>query len=266
MKKQPLLLTPEAVRVLALCPLHYHFRQTWSGGPVKGSASVQAGLDELVRESIQYLHATGGPARLSLERCLERVGEQPLARQMIERYYRRLEQDWPWLIAGNETIALKISLGGVALALQGTVDRLDKTADGGVVAILFRTGSGPVPAPADLRQDHAITIYHALVAATYPLKRPVRIRELWLQPDQSVEVELSEAEYRHNLSHLREPVQALARGEVRARPGLHCDICPFKYRGCPVYQHEAPEPGENQGFDPTDSPGKIPHRKWIFKI
>jgi hypothetical protein len=111
-----------------------------------------------------------------------------------------------------------------------------------------------------------MTIYHALVATTYPLKRPVRIQELWLQTDQSVTIELSEDEYRRQLGDLREPVQALARGEVMARPGLHCDICPFKYRGCPVYFHEANAQNEEDDFVPSLPRGKIHPRKWIFKI
>jgi hypothetical protein len=201
-----------------------------------------------------------------LDECLKSVVDQPAAQQMIERYYHRLAQDWPQLIAGNETIDLKISIAGVSLILQATIDRLDKTSDGGVLAILFRTADGPLPTAADLRQNHAITIYHALVAATYPLKRPVRIQEWWLQLDQNVTVELTEDEYRRKLSDLREPVKALARGEVMARPGLHCDSCPFKYRGCPVYAHETETPNDTDEFASLPHRGKIHPRKWIFKI
>ncbi len=152
------------------------------------------------------------------------------------------------------------------MALNGTVDRLDRTSDGGILAILFRTDEGSPPRPASLRRDPALAIYHALVASTYPLKRPVRLQQLWLQLDQDITVELSEDEYRHNLGRLREPVQALARGEVMARPGLHCDICPFKYRGCPVYAHDEHSKTENADFAPPASDGKISSRKWIFKV
>jgi RecB family exonuclease len=268
MIKQPIPLTPIEVRVLTRCPLHYHFLQQ---KPLMQADPAQEELDKLVRETIQQLHAAGGPARLSLEECLKKVANQSKARQMIERYYHRLEQDWPQMMAGNETMQLRISIGGVSLSLQGTVDRLDKTSDGGILAILFRTEDGPLPTDADLRHDRAMTIYHALVAATYPLKRPVRIQEWWLSLDQRVTIELSEEEFRGNLSDLREPAQALARGEVMARPGLHCDTCPFKYHGCPVYSHEAASQSEgpqSEGDDfalrPPD--GKIPPRKWVFKI
>jgi hypothetical protein len=263
MIKQPIPLTPIEVRVLTRCPLHYHFRQQ---KPSMQTEPTQAGLDKSVRETIQDLHAAGGPARLSLEECLKKVATQPKVQQMVERYYHRLEQDWPQMMAGNETMQLRISIGGVSLSLQGTVDRLDKTSDGGILAILFRTEDGPLPTEADLRHDRAMTIYHALVAATYPLKRPVRIQEWWLFLDQRVTIELSEEEFRGNLSDLREPAQALARGEVMARPGLHCDICPFKYHGCPVYSHEADTRSEGDDFALRPPGGKIPPRKWVFKI
>lgn len=263
MIKQPIPLTPAEVRVLARCPLHYHFLQQ------KPSAQMepgQAALDRLVRDTIQQLHAAGGPARLPLADCLKNVAGQPFAREMVGRYYQRLEQDWPQMIAGNESMQLKISIAGVSLVLRATVDRLDKTGDGGILAILFRTESGPLPTVAELRRDHGMTIYHALVASGYPLKRPVRIQEWWLQLDRGVTVELSEDEYRRNLGDLREPVQALARGEVMARPGLHCDACPFKYRGCPVYVHETDAQGEADDFAFSPPDGKISPRKWIFKI
>lgn len=265
MIKQPIPLTPTEVSVLAQCPLHYHFLKQKSG---HSSSNPQAQLDERVREAIQYLHKGGGPARISLAGCLQQAGGDPPARTMIRHYYHRLEQDWPRMMAANESIQLRISIGGVLLLLQGTLDRLDRTSDGGILAILFRTAAGPLPSAETLQTDHAMTIYHALVAATYPLRRPVRLQEMWLQSDHQISIELSEEEYRRNLSDLREPVQALARGEVMARPGLHCDTCPFKHHGCPVYSHEkdAPDQDESENFDLPTPGGKISSRKWIFKI
>jgi RecB family exonuclease len=263
MTKQPIPLTPMDVRVLAQCPLHYHFLQQ------KSAQSANTGPtepDQRVREAIQQLHAAGGPNRVSLEQCLNRAGSHPQSRQMVENYYHRLEQAWPQMMAGNETMQLKISIGGVSLLLQGTVDRLDKSSDGGILVILFRTGRGPLPTAEELRHDHAMTIYHALVAATYPLKRPVRLQEMWLQVDQSVTIELSEDEYRQKLGDLRQPVQALARGEVMARPGLHCDTCPFQYHGCPVYTHDETAQTDDEDFVLPPPDGKLLPRKWIFKI
>jgi RecB family exonuclease len=200
---------------------------------------------------------------LPLERYLALAAQQPLAHPMLQRYYHRLEHDWPRLRAGNELLQLKITLAGIPIQLTGTIDRLDHTSDGGILAILFRTQAGPLPSPTDLRQDHAMTIYHALVAANYPTKRPVRLQELWLPLDQSVTIELSEEEYRQQLSELREPIRDLARGQVRASPGLPCESCPFKQQGCPVYAHEQNPPDDLASAPPA---GKMSPRKWIFKV
>lgn len=264
MTQQPIFLTPYDVRILISCPLHYHFLQQKSTLPVQYTS--QAEREALVRNAIQQLHAAGGPARLLLAQSLELVSEDPVARKMMEHYYRRLQQDWPAMMAGNETMTLRISIAGVSLALSGTVDRLDKTSDGGILAILFSIDEKARLTDARLRNDPATTIYHALVASTYPLKRPVRIQKLELFTNKDVTIELSEDEYRHNLGQLREPVKALARGEVMARPGLHCDVCPFKHRGCPVYAHEADAESDSDDFVSPPSGGKISARKWIFKI
>ena len=262
MTTQPIPLTPQEVNILVECPLHYHFAK--QPAALSGPATAQAEIDALVRDTVQQLHAAGGPARFSLADCLVRVAGYPAAVQMVERYYRRLERDWRRVMAGNEAMSLKISLAGVSLRLNAIVDRLDRTSDSGILAVLLRTDDALLPTTDDLRQNLAVTIYHALVAATYPLKRPVRIQELWLRADQEVTVELSEDEYRDNLGRLRQPVRALARGEVMARPGLHCDVCPYKYRGCPVYANDPDAAPED--FDPTGSDGKIPPRQWIFKV
>ncbi len=264
MIETPIPLNPTEVKALIDCPLHYHFIQQKSVATPKFSTETE--LAALVQNTIQQLHAAGGPARVPLESFLSNVESYPLAHQMLKHYYLRLENDWSNMLAGNESMRLKISIAGVPLQLTATIDRLDKTSDGGILAILLRTGPGPLPPPDRVRHNPATTIYHSLVAATYPLKRPVRIQELWLQLNQDVTIELSEDEFRDNLSRLRQPVKALAKGEVMARPGLHCDVCPFKHNGCPVYAQDEESQNNPDNFVSSDDDGKIPPRQWIFKI
>ena len=256
--KSPISLTPHEVSILTRCPLHYYFLQQHSPTP----ESTQATLDERVRKAINHLHAKGGPTRFSLDKLLESVGSYPNAQRMVENYYHRLKQDWPRVMAANEDMSKTISIGGVALRLHGTIDRLDQSRDGGILAIQFCTANQPPPSADNLRQEPATTIYHLLTASTYPLKRPVRLQQLWLYPNQDVTIELSEEEYRRNLGNLKDPVRALARGQTQARPGLYCDTCPFKEHGCPVYTQT--DQTENNDFDLPDSDGKIQSRSWIF--
>jgi hypothetical protein len=252
MVDQPIPLSPEEIRVLITCPLHYHFLQQKTAVPTAETVSI----DARITGAIHQLHAAGGPARLSIRKLMAPLAEYPAAQLMVEHYYLHLRQEWPRMLSSNETMQLQISVGGVILALHATLDRVDKTGDGGVLAILLRTASQTPPTPNQLRRDPALTIYHAVVASAYPQKRPVRLQELWLYHNQAVTVELSEAEFRDNLRRLREPVQALARSEVRARPGHHCEACPFKQHGCPVYAHDD---GDGPPIEPTQ-------RQWIYKI
>lgn len=257
MTAQPIHLTPDEVEILIQCPLHFHFCRQESE-----STDPAAELERLVRDSIHHLHAQGGPGRVSLRRCLAPIQHHRAAQKLVERYYLRLRQDWASMIASNESLALKITIAGVPLQLDATVDRLNTTPDGGIVATLIRTQAAPPPDDSQHRSSPKFTVYHALVATAYPLKRPVRIQELWLQPNREITIELSEAEYRQNLGRLREPVQGLARGQVRARPGLHCDHCPYKHAGCPVYAHH----NSPDNFDSPSPDGKIHPRQWLFEI
>jgi hypothetical protein len=254
MVSQPISLLPEDVAILVECPLHYHFRGQQTG------PTPADDLDRLVRQTIHQLHAAGGPHRMSLRRCLAPLQPQQGAQRLVERYYTRLRHEWSGMIASNVPLELKITIAGVALRLHATPDRLSQASDGGIMVVLIRTGNSPLPSPEQLRRDPAYTIYHALVATAYPLKRPVRVQELWLHHDQAVTIELAEEEYRHNLSLLRDPVRDLARGQVQARPGLHCDRCPFKHRGCPVYAHDASD------FESYLSDGNIPDREWVYNV
>ena len=256
MTAQLIELTPEDIEILIQCPLHYHFYRQ----DADTLSSPNRQLERLVRESIHNLHAQGGPSRVSLRRCLAPIQHHRKAQKMVEQYYLRLRQDWASIMAGNEALDLKITIGGVPLLLHGTVDRLNKTSDGGILAVLIRTQKPASPEQSRRRNSPALTIYHALVAAAYPLKRPVRIQELWLHNNQETTIELSEAEYRHNLGRLREPAQDLARGQVRARPGLHCDHCPYKHHGCPVYVHD------DTGDDSPLPDDNVQPRQWLFEI
>jgi hypothetical protein len=243
------LLTPNGLRILAKCPLHYHFRQQH---PQTGLSDEDLAVDVLLRETLRALHVKGGPQRLNLPSTLDLLtglarqegilddAVLRTVRQAVAAYHRRLRQDWARMLASNETLHLQLKLGQATIALEAEIDRLDRTADQGIAATEFKTGQGPAPDEEALAADPGTTALHALVAAAYPAKRPVRVRQWWLRLDRVVEVELSETEYRRNLGVLPGPVQALVQGEIVARPGLHCEVCPFKYAGCPIYAHEVP--------------------------
>ncbi len=203
-------------------------------------------LAKAVLKTIQQLHATGGPYRLNLPKTLrsldphvppdlqQDVAFVTTARQMLANYHRRLRDEWSKVIASNETLGLTIRLGRQTIRCEAMIDRVDQEVDGGVTAVEFIMTTEALPDDLSL-DDVETTLRHALVAAAYPNKRPVRIKQLWLYHNRDLSLELTEKHYRQNLSQIKERMQTWLEGEVLARPGLHCDFCPFQDYGCPIY-------------------------------
>ena len=256
--------SPVELGMITDCTLQYHF---WRQTPAEPEAVA---LAEVVGETIAYLHAAGGPQRLNLPATLrdmtrfipaiyqDNVPFQTAARQMTANYHRRLKTEWARVIASNEAVALNIRLGRGLLQVEGVVERVDKEEEGGITAVQFKPSPRPIPTR-NLETDIETTLWHALAAAAYPDKRPVRVKYLWLYHNREEGVELSEKQYRANLEKVKGRAQAWLGGEILARPGPYCAACPFKYRGCPVYQNEIPADlpetlTEEEAADLPDSP------------
>lgn len=250
--------SPTELAIITDCTLHYYF---WQQSPLPAETTP---LETVVRETIAHLHAAGGPHRLNLPATLRHMTQlipetqrtdvplQMAARQMVANYHRRLKGEWAKVIASNETMALSIRLRRSTVRVETVVDRVDKEQDGGITVVNFRPSPEPTP-ERDLETDAETTLLHALVAAAYPDKRPVRIKYLWLYHNQEDVVELTERQYRANLEKVRARAQAWVEGEILARPGPYCAACPFKYQGCPIYQNEQNEGPDDLAADDTKS-------------
>ena len=203
-------------------------------------------LETVVLKTIQHLHASGGPFRLNLPatlRTLERAIREyevennsayVAARQMVATYHRQLKAEWPNVIASNERMELTIRLPRNALQVEDVIDRVDKMPDGGITGVKFILSTEPLPLQIP---DSSIetTILHALIAAAYPGRRPVRLKYLFLFQNQTETIELTENQFRQNLAKMKSRVQAWLDGEILARPGPYCEACPFQYEGCPLF-------------------------------
>lgn len=254
--------TPIELALLVDCSLQYHFwRQT--------ALPLQITPASAVLETIQRLHAAGGPQRKNLPATLRDLAEltpagdprdQAVARQMIANYHRRLREEWPGVIAANEQLSLSISLPRGTFLCETVIDRIDREADGGVTAIELITIAGPVE-PFSAEDNIEATMRHALTAAAYPHKRPVRLSRKWLWHDQAQLLQLAEQEYRRNLQRVKERVIAWLGGEILARPGLHCQTCAFKYNGCPLYLTENPQ-DDRSDLPKRPPPATLSQREW----
>jgi len=254
--------SPTDLKEIVDCTLKFYFFQQSKREPLELSP-----LEAVVLQTIHALHAGGGPYRLNLPTILRRVPQfvpeseadnlalQTAARRMVATYHRRLKNEWANVIASNELMQLNIRLRRQVIQAEADIDRVDKVDDGGVAGLKFIASPDPIP-ERDLETDIETTLLHALVAATYPNKRPVRIKYLWLYHDRAMTIELTEKQYRSNLEKMKDRLQAWQDGEILARPGPYCERCPFQYQGCPIYDHN-PLQSSSQDSE-TDLPRRFP--------
>lgn len=240
--------TPAELASMVDCSLQYHFWRQSANHPPDP-------LNTVVLDTIQHLHAGGGPNRLNLPATLRFLASQlanspsqdqnliTAARQMVATYHRRLRDEWPRIIAANELLTLNIALKRTPIRCEMVIDRVDKEDDGGISAIRLITDTEPM---SDFLPEETIeaTMWHALIAAAYPGKRPVRLVKRWLFHNQEERLQLTENAYRQNLEKIKNRANLYLEGEILARPGSHCEVCPFQYNGCPIYLHESEEDDE----------------------
>lgn len=227
--------SPNELQHIVDCSLQHHF---WLQTDREPSPA-----DDAITRTIHHLHASGGPRRLNLPATLRFAGAQlptdvdtatiAEVRAIIAAYHRRLRQNWAQIVAGNEALALNIALPRTTAQIAATIHRIDKMDDGGITAMQFiLPNANPPPLHA---MDIAATALHALAAAEYPHRRPVQVAYYWLAEDRIETRQLTETAYRENLHRLKARLQLWLDGEILARPGLHCNRCPFKSAGCPLY-------------------------------
>lgn len=259
--------SPLELQRIADCSLQHHFYQQT---PVQQSAL----LNRVVRGTIQHLHAAGGPNRLNLPATLRHMARlippesgrdtalTAGAQRMVSAYHRRLRHEWPKIVAGNELLSLTLRLKRAAVRCRTVVDRLDMEDDGGITVITFTTRPG-APPPLPPEENIEATMLHALAAAAYPHRRPVRVAWRNLHHDRDLTLELAERRYRQNLEAVKTRLQAWLDGEILARPGLHCDRCPFKHHGCPLYPNDSPEE-DAPDLPESAPPATLSERRWTF--
>lgn len=250
--------TPTELQLLTDCALQLHL--SLQEDPAEDTNGNDAILD-----TIRYLHAGGGPHRLNLPALLRYLEKQfdpadtaiGRARKIIADYHHQLRQEWANIIAVNETLSLKIPLTDGFLLCENSIDRLDKNTKGGVSVIKFILADSP-PEPLSEKSIEA-TMRHALIAAAYPQHRPITLVFRWLAHGHDESIQLSEKNYRENLTRVKTRSRAWFNGKTMARPGLHCQHCQFQFNGCPIPHHKLPD-------TPTDTPSPAPpfKRKWIF--
>ncbi|MGO8872250.1 MAG: RecB family exonuclease [Acidimicrobiales bacterium] len=131
-------------------------------------------------------------------------------------------------------LLLEAQLGG--MRLRGIIDRLDRTADGDLVVVDYKTGRAPAPA---YEQSKLIGVHiYALLCEEVLGRPPVQVKLLHLREPTVITAEPSEQALRGHRQKTLAVWSAIERAcrdeDFRPRTSPLCDYCRFR-AFCPAY-------------------------------
>ncbi len=160
---------------------------------------------------------------------------------LVESYFRLEDPDT--VDAAGVELTLEAEVGGVML--RGIIDRLDVSADGGLVVVDYKTGR--VPSEVQERARLSGVHFYALLCEEVLGVRPSLVRLMYLRRPVTIETTPSDQAIRGLRQRTAAVWRAIERScadeDFRPRPGPLCDWCAFKDR-CPAFAARAPFDGD----------------------
>ncbi|HVI07790.1 MAG TPA: ATP-dependent DNA helicase, partial [Candidatus Binatia bacterium] len=242
-------LSASAIESYENCPLQFKFEREWKlSREVHAAMQYGAAIHRVLRTYYDSLRA--GRTK-SDEELLQLFLEDLEASGIQDRYqhelYRRqgTEQLANFLNAARSAPApqvlqteewFEVQVGGIRLA--GRIDRIDRTADGGVVIVDYKTGKARTQEDAD--ESLQLSIY----AMAAQQKWGYKVADLAFHNlDGNVPVFSRRDEFQLERARDRvtESARNIAEGKFNPKTGFHCNFCAF--RGlCPAREKQAPKP------------------------
>jgi len=246
---EPVRVSPSAVESFDRCSLRWLLEQ--SGG--RAASSQAQGVGVLVHE-LAHEVPDGDEARLMqlLEERFDRLGfgrgwvadsERARARQMVGRlvqYVAAARAEGRELVATEQPVAADVDRAQV----RGTVDRLERDADGRLVIVDLKTGKTP-PSAADVERNAQLGVYQVTVeeggfASVAPgatqsggaalAQLGANTAKLKVQPQPPL-ADDEDPRWARNL--LATAADGMAAAVFPARSNSMCRVCPVK-RSCPL--------------------------------
>ena len=245
-------LSASAIETYETCPLQFKFEREWRLSR-QLHAAVKYGA--AMHRVLKTYYDSQRLGRTKTDDELLQLFRDDLANAGIEDGYQRdlylkqgLEQLKDFLDATHASRApevlhteewFDVNIAGTKVA--GRIDRIDRTADGSVVIVDYKTGKARSQEDAD--ESLQLSIY-AIAAQT---KWGYRVRDLAFHNlEGNIAVVSKRAEFQ--LEQARERVQAAARGiaegNFEAKMGFHCTYCAFRAL-CPAREKRAPKVSPN---------------------
>jgi putative RecB family exonuclease len=199
----------------------------WQTRPRNGDAQAWMSRDDLFAA---YDRLWTGEGYTSPE---EEARYRSLGREMLSRYYDRLVADRPSPVSVEEHLEARWD----GIPIHGYIDRIDRTADGGLEIMDYKTSREL--SPSDAKDSDQLSLYQVLVESNYT--EPVAGLTLYhLRSLTPIRVAPRD---RSSLTSLYDKLGTVADG-IRAEayeptPGKHCSRCDFRSL-CPEFRTVPP--------------------------
>lgn len=255
----PRTLSPSKVTSFRDCALAFRFNAIDHLPDLPTIWTVRGTFVHTVLERLFWHHGPGRrtpeAARAQLDRAWSDLGQDPdylslaLSEAQSEQFRAEAEQlvdNYFTLEDPNEVTPVGIELLLEAtvgtMRLRGIIDRLDRTADGELVVIDYKTGRAPSP---NYEQAKLIGVHiYALLCQEVLGRRPVQVKLLHLQEPTTIIAEPTEQAVRGQRIKTLAVWSAIERAchdeDFRPRTSPLCRYCRFQ-DFCPAYGGEPNE-------------------------
>ena len=249
----PRTLTPSKVTAFTNCPLAFRYSQIERRPEPPSPHSVKGTLVHAALEGLYWRHAPGERTRAAADTELARAWD---ALQRDEEFVRLamdrdsaeafladagdLVANYFLLEDPNEACAVGVELGVEAtvdgMRLRGIIDRLDRTPDGRLAVVDYKTGRAP--AERFERGSMGGVYTYALLCESLLGRAPSEVRLLYLREPMTISTATSEQSIRGQRRRAVAVWSAIERAcdaeDFRPNVGPLCDYCSFK-AACPAF-------------------------------
>ncbi|HTZ07749.1 MAG TPA: PD-(D/E)XK nuclease family protein [Acidimicrobiales bacterium] len=249
----PRSLSPSKLSAFKDCPLAFRFAAIDRLPEVPSAATVKGTLVHGALERLFWDHPPGArtpdAARAALAGAWASMAEEPEvlglgldeqaqatfraeAEALLDGYFALEDPDT--VDAVGVELTLEAEVGG--LRLRGIIDRLDRSAEGELVVVDYKTGR--VPSVHQEQQRLGGVQFYALLCEQVLGQRPALVRLMYLKEPVTIDARPSDQAVRGTRQRTAAVWSAIERAcqheDFRPRPSALCNWCSFRSL-CPVY-------------------------------